>query len=67
MYGDTPAAYAMMHGTFPSAFKKVKDNLTEIVQDLQCTKLILTYNVMSGINDCDLEGWITYWRSKAEF
>ncbi len=67
IYGDTPEKYSAVHGVKDKEiFYKVKENLTEIAKVKSNTSLLLTYNVVSGYNDSDLESWIEYWKDKAD-
>lgn len=67
MYGDSPESYNEVHGTKNiDLFERVKDNLTEISRIKSYTSLLITYNVVKGINDSALESWIEYWKDKAD-
>ena len=66
MYGDTPETYSAVHGVDPRMFYKVKENLTKIAEIRNNTSLLLTYNVVEGYNDSDLESWIEYWKDKVD-
>jgi hypothetical protein len=47
-------------------FRKIKDQLTQIAINKKNTRLLLTYNVIDGINKDNLNAWIEYWRDKAD-
>ena len=65
-YGNSPEVYAKVHGVKEGLFNKVKNNLTNIAKIKAKTKLLLTYNVIQGYNEQDLESWIKYWEGKAD-
>jgi wyosine [tRNA(Phe)-imidazoG37] synthetase (radical SAM superfamily) len=67
MYGITPETYARVHGLANSAqFENIKTELTRIAEIKKTTGLILTYNVVEGVNDRDTEKWIEYWKDRAD-
>ncbi len=66
-YGNTPAAYSKVHGLKnKEIFNKVRANLTEISKIKKQTKLLFTFNVVDGINESCVKGWIEYWKDKAD-
>jgi len=60
-YGVTPESYNKMHGIKGNNFTKVRENLTGICKRDRRTKILMTYNVLDGINSDDVEEWIKYW------
>ena len=67
IYGDTPEVYSAVHGVKDKEiFYKIKENLAEIAKVKSSTSLLLTYNVVEGYNDSDLESWIEYWKDKVD-
>lgn len=67
IYGDSPESYNAIHGTKNTdLFQKVKENLTEISRIKNKTSLLITYNVVDGYNDSELESWIEYWKDKVD-
>lgn len=67
IYGDSPESYNAIHGTKNTdLFQKVKKNLTEISRIKNKTSLLITYNVVDGYNDSELESWIEYWKDKVD-
>ncbi|MDP3787242.1 MAG: radical SAM/SPASM domain-containing protein [Candidatus Omnitrophota bacterium] len=67
LYADSNPTYNIIHGTRnPGLFKKIKNQLYEIAANKKTTKLLLTYNVVDGINSNDLDSWIAYWKDKAD-
>lgn len=66
IYGDTPQSYSAVHGVNSNIFYIVKDNLTKISEIKTKTKILLTYNVIEGYNDKDLDSWISYWKDRVD-
>jgi wyosine [tRNA(Phe)-imidazoG37] synthetase (radical SAM superfamily) len=67
IYGDSPESYNAIHGTKNTdSFQKIKENLTEISRIKNKTSLLITYNVVDGYNDSELESWIEYWKDKVD-
>ena len=63
-YGMSPETYASAHGVGEEAFELVKANVLEACDsDLE---VILTYNIIPGINEHEMEEWIEYWKDKAD-
>jgi len=60
-YGVTSESYNKVHGIKGTCFKKVKGDLTKMCKMGRRTKILMTYNVVDGINNDDLEEWIAYW------
>jgi molybdenum cofactor biosynthesis enzyme MoaA len=66
-YGMTPESYSHIHGiSDPSRFEKILDTLTKIVELKRSTEIILTYNVVEGINSKDTQKWIDYWKDRVD-
>ncbi|MDD5439162.1 MAG: radical SAM/SPASM domain-containing protein [Candidatus Omnitrophica bacterium] len=67
IYGNDPSGYSRVHGIRdPKAFDKVRDNLVKICAIKKRTRLLLTFNVVEGINDSAARGWIDFWGNKAD-
>jgi organic radical activating enzyme len=67
LYGDAQKTYNRVHGIKDTdLFRKIKDQLTQIAINKKNTRLLLTYNVIDGINKDNLNAWIEYWRDKAD-
>jgi organic radical activating enzyme len=67
IYGNSSESYNAMHGTNNTdLFQRIKRNLTEISRIKTNTSLLLTYNVVNGCNDSDIESWIEYWNDKVD-
>jgi len=67
VYGNTANAYCRVHGIKNShVFETVTTNLTAILEMKRTTQVLLTYNVLQGYNDKDVNPWITHWRDKAD-
>ena len=66
-YGNNPVAYSKVHGlNNKKIFDTVKDSLTKISKIKKHTKLLFTFNVVPGINEECVKGWIEYWKDKAD-
>ena len=66
-YGNGPDSYAKVHGIKgKGAFESVRDNLAAIARIKKNTKLLMTFNVVDGSNDDCVQGWIEYWKGKAD-
>lgn len=66
-YGNASESYSRIHGIKNEhSFNKVRDNLAKISRIKSDTKLLLTFNVVSGANDGCVDGWIDYWKNKAD-
>ena len=66
MYGDTPESYASIHGINSNFFERVKNNLTKIAEIKKHTEILLTYNVVTDVNDSALGSWIEYWENRVD-
>ncbi|MBI4843574.1 MAG: radical SAM protein [Nitrospirae bacterium] len=67
LYGDSPESYKKVHGVLAAGtFERIKKSLTEISKIKKRTQLLLTYNVVEGINDSETRQWIGYWSDKAD-
>lgn len=66
-YGMTAQSYAAVHRpTSKHAFETVCETLARIASMKRRTKLLMTFNVIPGVNDADLEPWIAYWQPRAD-
>ncbi|MEM0492468.1 MAG: radical SAM/SPASM domain-containing protein [Candidatus Thermoplasmatota archaeon] len=66
-YGMTPKVYSLVHGTKnEKLFSKVKENLVKISEIKKTTKIVMTYNVIPGINDSDMQEWINFWKDRVD-
>jgi MoaA/NifB/PqqE/SkfB family radical SAM enzyme len=66
-YGMKVDSYKRVHNINGNIlFDKVKNTLTEICMMNRRTKIIFTYNVVSGENDEDIQEWINYWEPLAD-
>lgn len=67
LYGDDPLSYLKMHGIKNKRlFEKIKETLTEISELKRRTQLLLTFNILSGVNSENVESWIKYWKGRAD-
>lgn len=66
-YGINQQSYGRMHNLNGGVdFERLKATLTEICRMGRKTRIIFTYNVVEGVNDADLRGWIDYWEPIAD-
>jgi wyosine [tRNA(Phe)-imidazoG37] synthetase (radical SAM superfamily) len=66
-YGMTPQSYSQIHGISDlSRFEKIKETITKIAETRQSTEIILTYNIVEGINSEDTQKWIDYWKDRVD-
>ncbi len=67
LYGADAESYRKIHRPKSDRmFDTVKENLLKIVARKKNTKLLLTYNVVDGVNDDVLQDWISFWEDKAD-
>lgn len=65
LYGNSEQTYYNIHGKL--AFKQIKKTILEILDiPKRRTKLLLTYNVLDGINEFETQEWIDFWKNKAD-
>ncbi|MBF0594892.1 MAG: radical SAM protein [Candidatus Omnitrophica bacterium] len=65
-YGSTARGYSAVHGVQPEVFERMRANIVEICRQKRTTDLLMTYNVVDGKNDADVQGWIDFWKDKAD-
>lgn len=66
-YGNDAKTYMKAHGVKASRlFSRVRDNLVKISQMRRSTQLLLTFNVINGVNEGIAESWINFWADKAD-
>lgn len=66
-YGMTPDSYRKVHNPPESlSFEQVVKTIENICQMERSTKLLLTLNVVEGVNDDDVAEWIEYWKDRAD-
>lgn len=67
LYGHDAETYSRVHGiSNKEAFHTVKQNLIKICRIKDKTNLLLTFNVIEGLNNNMLEEWIGFWKQKAD-
>lgn len=66
-YGMSPEVCALVHGISNlDLFSRVKKNLVEISRIRRTTEILLTYNVVEGINSSETDSWIEFWTDKVD-
>lgn len=67
LYGMSQETYSRVHGLINlDQFAKIKQNITKITEIKKTTQIILTYNIIEGINSDETEPWIAYWKDRAD-
>ncbi len=67
LYGANEETYCRVHGIDNRAiFHQVYKNIDEICRVKKTTQLLLTYNIVDGVNDAVSEKWIERWKDKAD-
>ncbi len=67
LYGMSTQTYSAIHRiTKPEIFNKLIDNLVKIAEMKKTTEILLTYNVVEGINSSETEAWIEFWKDKVD-
>ena len=64
LYGYNNKSYEKAHGV--KFYALVKNNILSICRIKKTTEIILTYNVIDGINNLGTPKWIKYWINKAD-
>jgi wyosine [tRNA(Phe)-imidazoG37] synthetase (radical SAM superfamily) len=60
-YGITGTTYSKVHGVDGGYFEKTYKNLTDLCRSKRRVKILMTYNIVEGINDQDTSAWVKYW------
>ncbi|MDD5069559.1 MAG: radical SAM/SPASM domain-containing protein [Candidatus Omnitrophica bacterium] len=67
IYGHDSESYARAHGIANKAmYKRVKDAIEAICKIKKNTQILLTYNIIQGINSSLLNSWIEFWKDKVD-
>lgn len=67
MYGLTRDTYSAVHRTgSEQTYDRITKNLEEISVLRNKTQLLLTYNIIDGVNDEGFEDWIDHWKGKVD-
>jgi MoaA/NifB/PqqE/SkfB family radical SAM enzyme len=67
LYGMSPSSYSLVHGLSDTTkFEKIMHAITQIAKIKKTTRIILTYNVIDGVNSEDTEKWIEYWEDRVD-
>lgn len=67
-YGMTPETYSGVHGSHskPEEFQALCETVEELCALSRTTSLIMTFNVVPGVNERDLKAWIDHWEGRAD-
>ena len=66
IYGTTPETYAAIHGVDGAFLARIRDSLVKICDTRTTCEILLTYNVVTGVNDKVLDDWIAFWKDRAD-
>lgn len=67
LYGHDANSYSYVHGIDDlEQYYKVKENLLDICNNKKTTDVLLTYNLVEGQNEEDLDEWIGFWKDKVD-
>lgn len=66
-YGMSPEVCSTIHGISNlNLFFRVKNDLVEIAQRRGTTEILLTYNVVEGVNSSETDSWIEFWKERVD-
>lgn len=65
-YGMDEASYDKVHRPPKGSYQRVSDNLEKICAMERTTKVLMTLNVVEGVNDADVDGWVRRWEPQAD-
>jgi len=66
-YANSPETYLKVHGVNDlDTFNRVKENLSSIAKIKNKTQLLLTFNIVEGINQKCVDSWVKYWKEKVD-
>lgn len=66
-YGMTNASYAAVHRPpDAAAFDQMRETLERIAAMPRRTKLLMTFNVVPGVNEADLAAWLSHWEPRVD-
>jgi len=67
IYGMSPEVYSKVHGVSkPKLFSRLMENLVQIAGIRKTTEILLTYNVVDGVNRSETDAWIEFWKDKVD-
>ena len=67
IYGMSPAVYSGVHGVSnPKLFSKLMENLVEMASIREKTEILLTYNIVEGVNSSETDSWIEFWKDRVD-
>lgn len=67
LYGNDEESYSRVHGVKNKRmFEKIREHLLAACSLKKKTKLYLTLNVIEGYNEKIVQGWIAFWKDKAD-
>lgn len=65
-YGMDEESYDNVHRPPRGSFEKVSGNLENICTMERSTEVLMTLNVVEGLNDSDVRRWIDHWEPRAD-
>ncbi len=67
LYGMSPEVYSAIHGISKRGlFARIQENLVEIARTRKTTEILLTYNVVEGVNSSETDSWIEFWKDRVD-
>lgn len=67
-YGMSAQSYSAVHGfkRTDDSYARFREKIEELCLMPRTTQMIMSFNVVPGINENDLDGWISFWEGKAD-
>jgi len=65
-YGMDEASYNSMHHPPRGSFERISQNLEVICGEERSTQILMTLNVVDGLNGTVVQGWIDHWGKRAD-
>ncbi len=65
-YGMDELSYNRVHKPPKGSFEMISKNLETICAMTNSTQLLMTLNVVEGLNDATVRGWIDHWEQRAD-
>lgn len=65
-YGMDESSYNSVHQPPKGSFHRVSRNLDKICAMERNTEVLMTLNIVEGINDADMQKWVDYWEPRAD-
>ena len=67
LYGHDDESYTRVHGiSNHTMYSTLRENMLRICELKTTTSVILTYNIVEGMNDGVFEAWTSFWKDKVD-